>query len=392
MLVNKFKIILLFFIIFTSSYAQNLNTNDTIDSILNQNKNHSALTSYVLKKDLKNLEKKLEKNQNIGIRIYGDSHMAADFFPRVIRGYLIRSNSIGFAYPLQPKYQQNLNLVYSYKNFEILNSRNPANAGHNFPLGGIIAKAKIKGAKINLDTTLDKKKFKIGFLFKAKQNTNAFSIKDAKNQSYELRTTQIKKWSYKELELDLPLQISALQKDAELGGYFITNKDNNVFLDTIAINGAKSDLWLSWNQTVVKKELGLLHNDLIILAYGSNDALFKGFEKQKFKNNLKKWISILKTYNKNAVIMLISPPTVVQKQGKNYKLAPDFFTIRKALYEVAKEEKTLIFDMHQFMQDSGGKNKWIEQKLSLNDVHLTIKGYELMAKKLLEDLKNIIDY
>ncbi|EAK2422089.1 hypothetical protein BIC33_00585 [Campylobacter jejuni] len=188
------------------------------------------------------------------------------------------------------------------------------------------------------------------------------------------------------------MQISALQKDAELGGYFITNKNNNVFLDTIAINGAKSDLWLSWNQTVVKKELELLHNDLIILAYGSNDALFKGFEKQKFKNNLKKWISILKTYNKNAVIMLISPPTVVQKQGKNYKLAPDFFTIRKALYEVAKEEKTLIFDMHQFMQDSGGKNKWIEQKLSLNDVHLTIKGYELMAKKLLEDLKNIIDY
>lgn len=83
------------------------------------------------------------------------------------------------------------------------------------------------------------------------------------------------------------MQISALQKDAELGGYFITNKDNNVFLDTIAINGAKSDLWLSWNQEVVKKELGLLHNDLIILAYGSNDALFKGFEKQKFKNNLK---------------------------------------------------------------------------------------------------------
>ncbi len=28
------------------------------------------------------------------------------------------------------------------------------------------------------------------------------------NQSYELRTTQINKWSYKELELDLPLQFS----------------------------------------------------------------------------------------------------------------------------------------------------------------------------------------
>lgn len=392
MLVNKVKIILLFFILFTYSYSQNLNTNDTLDSILNQNKNHSALTSYAPKKELKNLEKKLEKNQNIGIRIYGDSHMAADFFPRVIRGYLIRSNSIGFAYPLQPKYQQNLNLVYSYKNFEILNSKNPANAGYNFPLGGVIAKAKNKGAKINLDTSLDKKNFKVGFLFKAKQNTNAFSIKDAKNKSYELRTTQSNKWSYKELELDFPLQISALQKDAELGGYFITNKNNNVFLDTIAINGAKSDLWLSWNEKVVKKELELLKNDLIIIAYGSNDALFKGFEKEKFKNNLKKWIQIQKTYNKNATILLMSPPTVVQKQGKSYKIAPDFYAIRKALYEVAKEEKTLIFDMHKFMQDSGGKNKWIEQKLSLSDVHLSIKGYELMAKKLLEDLKNIINY
>ncbi|HEQ3581046.1 TPA: SGNH/GDSL hydrolase family protein [Campylobacter coli] len=390
MQIKQFKAILLILIFSINLYANN--TNNTIDEILSQTKNKSALSNYASKKDLKLLEQKLKEHKNIGIRIYGDSHTAADFFPRVIRGYLIKSNSIGFAYPLQPKYQQNLNLDYSYKDYEILNSRNTDTAGIDFPLGGIIAKAKIKGAKINLDTTLDKKKFKIGFLFKAKQNTNAFSIKDAKNQSYELRTTQINKWSYKELELDLPLQISALQKDAELGGYFITNKDNNVFLDTIAINGAKSDLWLSWNQTVVKKELGLLHNDLIILAYGSNDALFKGFEKQKFKNNLKKWISILKTYNKNALIMLVSPPTVVKKQGKKYTLAPDFFAIRQALYEVAKEEKTLLFDMHQFMQDSGGKNKWIEQKLSLQDVHLTIKGYELMAKKLLDDLKKYVHY
>ncbi|MFK0353730.1 hypothetical protein ACISNM_07620, partial [Campylobacter jejuni] len=34
MLVNKFKIILLFFIIFTNSYGQNLNKNNTLYSIL----------------------------------------------------------------------------------------------------------------------------------------------------------------------------------------------------------------------------------------------------------------------------------------------------------------------------------------------------------------------
>ncbi|EAI9614697.1 TPA: hypothetical protein SB162_000115 [Campylobacter coli] len=386
---KQFKAILLIFIFSINLYANN--TNNIIDEILNQTKNKSALSNYASKKDLKLLEQKLKEHKNIGIRIYGDSHTAADFFPRVIRGYLIKSNSIGFAYPLQPKYQQNLNLDYSYKDYEILNSRNTDTAGIDFPLGGIIAKAKEKGAKITLDTNLDKKKFKVGFVFKAPNNTNAFSIKDAQNKSYELRSVA-NKWSYKEYELVFPLQISALQKNAQLGGYFITSKEDNAYLDTIAINGAKSDLWMSWNKKVSEQELKLLSNDLILLAYGSNDALFKGFEKNKFKKNLKDWIHTLKTYNKNALIMLVSPPTVVKKQGKKYTLAPDFFAIRQALYEVAKEEKTLLFDMHQFMQDSGGKNKWIEQKLSLQDVHLTIKGYELMAKKLLDDLKKYVHY
>ncbi|MBZ7944800.1 hypothetical protein H2259_01930 [Campylobacter sp. RM10532] len=388
MLANKIKLFLFLFL-FTNLFAS---TNDPIDKILIQSKNHSALTSYVLKKDLKRFEKKLKSQNNLGIRIFGDSHIAADFFPRVLRGYLIKSNSIGFAHALQPKYQQNLNLKYSYKNFEILNSKNTKNTKLNFPLGGIIAKAKDKNAKINIDTTLNKKKFEIGFLFKAKDDNNAFNIKDAQGKNFKLRSFQSNKWSYKKLEATFPLEITALQKNAELGGYFITNKNDNNFLDTVAINGAKSDIWLSWNPLVVKNELKLLHNDLIILSYGSNDALFQGFEKQKFKNNLKHWIEILKSYNKNTIIMLISPPIVTYKKNRIYELAPNFFAVREALYEVAKEEKTLIFDMYKFMQDTGGKDKWIKQKLSLKDVHLTIKGYDLMAKKMLEDLKQYIRY
>ncbi|MBZ7949915.1 GDSL-type esterase/lipase family protein [Campylobacter molothri] len=388
MLANKIKLFLFLFL-FTNLFAF---ANDPIDKILIQSKNHSALTSYVLKKDLKRFEKKLKSQNNLGIRIFGDSHIAADFFPRVLRGYLIKSNSIGFAHALQPKYQQNLNLKYSYKNFEILNSKNPKNIKLNFPLGGIIAKAKDKNAKINIDTTLNKKKFEIGFLFKAKDDNNAFNIKDAQGKNFKLRSFQSNKWSYKKLEATFPLEITALQKNAELGGYFITNKNDNNFLDTVAINGAKSDIWLSWNPLVVKNELKLLHNDLIILSYGSNDALFQGFEKQKFKNNLKHWIEILKSYNKNTIIMLISPPIVTYKKNRTYELAPNFFAVREALYEVAKEEKTLIFDMYKFMQDTGGKDKWIKQKLSLKDVHLTIKGYDLMAKKMLEDLKQYIRY
>lgn len=387
-MMNKFLFFFLFVILCKSVYA---NTNEIFDSMLFKTKNQSAIKNYTLAKDLKNFQNKLKNHKNVGIRIYGDSHIAADFFPRVVRNYLLKQNAIGFAYPLQPKYQQNSNLKYSYKNYEIINSKNSNTPESSFPLGGVIAKAKLKGSSITLDSTLEKKIFMIGFVFKAPKNTNAFSIKDATGKSYQLRSNSPNKWSYKELKLTLPLQISALQKNAELGGYFITNKkNNNIYLDTIAINGAKSDLWLSWDQKVIKQELGILKNDFIILAYGSNDALSNNFNQKEFKDSFKKWIRLLKEQNKNAIFMIVSPPTVMQKQGKSYKQARYFQNIRTILYELAKEEKTLLFDMHKFMQDSGGKKVWIEKKLSLEDVHLNVKGYELMAKKMLEDLEKIL--
>ena len=384
------RVFRLLILILSLSLSLKADLNEEIESILKQSANSKAFKNYVAKKDLKKLEKKYKAKKDFSIRIYGDSHMAADFFPRVIRDYLLRSNAVGFAYALQPKYQQNLNLTYEFKNFSLLNSKNDKQ--HNYPLGGIIARADKKGAIIKLNTKLETKEFKVGFLFKAPFSQNAFSVKDAKDKSFILRSNAKDKWSYKEVISTFPLKITALQEKAELGGYFIMDKNGrNIFLDTIAINGARSDLWKDWNLDVVKKELGVLKNDLIILAYGSNDALLKDFNAVGFKKNYKDFFKILRRENKNAIFILISPPTVTQKKGKNYILSPNFHAVKKAIYELAKEEKTLLFDMHEFMQESGTKALWIEKKLSLKDVHLSVKGYELMAKKMLDELRKFFD-
>ena len=46
--------------------------------------------------------------------------------------------------------------------------------------------------------------------------------------------------------------------------------------------------------------------------------------------------------------------------------------------------------MHSFIQDSGGKEFWIEQKLSFKDVHLSISGYKIMADKFMQDLRSFL--
>lgn len=381
-MLNKLKILILsLLLVATNIKAKELKFEQKLQKAQESN----FIKNYADKKSLADFRKKVYSH-NFNARVFGDSHIGADFFTNKLRSLLLTPNSIGFAYPLQPKYQQNLILKYEYDGFDILNSKNTSDENISYPLGGVIAKALDKKAYIKLDTLLDDKNFKVGILFKSPNSKNAFEIKDSKNKSYKLKTPQANKWSYQELRLVLPLEIKALQKDVQLGGYFIYKDKNNHFIDTLGINGAKSDLWLKWNIKVSLAELKILKNDLIILTYGSNDALYNTFDKEKFKNNYKKFINILKQNNPNALFVIISPPTVTQKKGRNYKVSDNFYPIRKSLYEIAKEEKTLLFDMHNFIQESGGKNAWIKQELSRQDVHLSIKGYELMGEKLYKDL------
>lgn len=71
-------------------------------------------------------------------------------------------------------------------------------------------------------------------------------------------------------------------------------------------------------------------------------------------------------------------------------VTPNFYEVRKAIYEVAREEKIILFDMHTAMEQNGGKELWIEQGLSNKDVHLTVEGYSLLATKFQKDFEKLL--
>lgn len=322
------------------------------------------------------------------IRIFGDSHMAADFFSSRLRDY-IKTKSIGFVYPLQPKYQQVVPLQYESKHFELLNSK--STLLNNYPMGGVMAKSLKAGAFINLNSSKDSN-FSLGILFQS-PHKDALIVTDSRGQIFTLKSTKPDKWSFASLRnLSFPISINALDKNVLVGGFFITCDEQGPTLDTLGINGAKSDLWLRWDRQMFLQELNLLKSDIVILAYGSNDILSGSFDEANFKANYKKLITTLYESNPNTSIILIAPPTVTQKRDGKYELAQDFYRAQNALYELAKEEKLLLFDMHEFMQNSGGKAFWIEQNLSLKDVHLSPSGYKMMADEFYFSLLQILEF
>lgn len=335
--------------------------------------------------------KQLQSNfakPNLHLRIFGDSHMAADFFSSRLRTH-IATNAVGFVYPLQPKYHQAVPVSYKSKHFEILNSKSK-DLQANFAMGGIIAKALKKDAFIRLDNSINPKATLIA-VFKSPHTKDAFLLKDGKNKHFVLKSAVRGKWIFARIkDANFPVQIVALDKNVLLGGFFILNEGSNAVIDTLGINGAKSDLWQKWNESVFLDELNLFKSDIVVLAYGSNDALIGEFDETHFKESYKKLIALLYASNPDTSIILISPPTITYKVNEAFELHPDFYRVQKAIYELAKEEKLVLFDMHKLIENYGGKGLWIEQNLSRNDVHLTPDGYKLMADEFYLNLTQML--
>ncbi|MWV61730.1 GDSL-type esterase/lipase family protein [Helicobacter saguini] len=417
------------------------------------------------KEILKKVATKWKSKKNLKIRIFGDSHIASDFIANEFRNLLGNINALGFTYPLQPISHQSLILNYEAKNFNILDVRMPLSQLKNlpnlemlnFPLGGVIAYPKIneineaaKSAKsskntesnsfikldINPKSNIKNDTFITQIIYKNDSKNPAFLVQDSKN-SFILQTKEINKWEMQLLELNFPINITALSENAMLGGYFFYKNNDNNIVESIGLNGVRSDIWLKWDKEILKSELDILDYDIIILSYGSNNAMYDVFNEEKFIKNYADFIALLREYNKECVFILVAPPPVLKMEKKKYVETRNNKAVNAAVIKLARKEHTLLFNMSEFIESSakdeldkelekqeqnkaknskntnskstkntaknaknvpvGNKNAmqdsikttkdiWIKNNLSKKDVHLTPQGYYLTADALFYSL------
>lgn len=337
------------------------------------------------------LKKKVIQKTDLKIKIFGDSHTAPDILSSELRSDIFTVNSIGFLYPIFPSFHRNILMQYTSKHFEVYNSLH--HSDRDYPMGGVIARAKNEQAYIQLDVLLESKVFTTNFVYMAPGLLAAFEIIDSNGKKITLSSKSPNAWEIsRNYDLAYPITIRALVRNAQLGGYFIYKNEDNNLIDHMGINGARSDLWLKWNQRIFDKELQILQYDLVILSYGSNDAIASKFDPETFVHNYRTLIRKVRRYNPNAVILLVAPPTVVaKKSSKKYAITSNFYLVKRAIRDLAMSENTLLFDMDDLMRATGKKEKWIKLGLSKHDVHLTPLGYRTVANALyyglLETLK-----
>ena len=138
--------------------------------------------------------------------------------------------------------------------------------------------------------------------------------------------------------------------------------------------------------------------DIVLIMFGTNDAMskwclseerkskikFVGTAQEEFKSQYVKLINTYKRKNQNAKIYILTPmPIYVHEKSRDPKVTERIEHLNNwvipTIREVSKEENVELLDVNKLMKKA--------YKYTIDGVHLTEKGYEVLAKKIAKEIK-----
>ena len=157
-------------------------------------------------------------------------------------------------------------------------------------------------------------------------------------------------------------------------------------VDAIGIRGKEARTWLSWDPTLQAEGLTALGPDLVVLAYGTNEANDPRYSMEKYREDLRAVLARLHEAAPTACL-LVGPTDRGKKTGKDsYVIWDRTAPVVQVQREVAQEQGCAFWDWQQVMGGPGSMIAWALLKPSMGSsdlIHLSKAGYELSAHRLL---------
>ncbi|MDR0280286.1 MAG: SGNH/GDSL hydrolase family protein [Paucimonas sp.] len=320
----------------------------------------------------------------------GDSHTAADLFTGELRRLLQKDygdGGIGLvtATPVPGTRYEQVLLKAAEAQWTRVSARNQQSG--QFPLGGYLALPQVEKASVRLEARQpDEQRYRVSALYQAQQNAS-LDARDRQNPDRRLLLAATAgQWRFSPLlnNVQLPLELSvAGAPGLALGGWYVQGQKNaGVTLSALGINGAQltvTDKWQAgWQET-----LKSLRPDLLILAYGTNEAFDPGFDLAQYREHLGRIVGVLRRQLPRAVIVLAGPPDSIRQrhaQGCAARVPAVLTDIVDAQREVAKANGALFWDWQGFMGGPCSIEQWQAGGLAQGDlIHLTAEGYRRSA-------------
>lgn len=161
-------------------------------------------------------------------------------------------------------------------------------------------------------------------------------------------------------------------------GLNLTNGHAGVLYHSIGVNGS---MFVNYTDPDYVCQLALLQPSLLIVSLGTNETFGKRFTGAQFSEQIKAFLSLVKTYLPETAILLTTPAECCKTTRVNRKTTyvrnANTELAAEAIVDVAREEGIACWDL---FAATGGKNSyksWYERKLFGRDrVHFTKEGYQ----------------
>lgn len=202
-----------------------------------------------------------------------------------------------------------------------------------------------------------------------------------------------------------------------LFGTSMTDK-RGVILDSIGINGAQLQHFLSFDAMRTQAEFAALAPDLVIIAFGANETVARRYRVSDPATQAVELLEKLQVYHREIVsllqrykeakedvecLVLLPPDTLAGADGSCISYAfegesltgsrcvaqppPNFAGILNAQRYAARSVGCAVWDQQHAMGGEGSMDLWRELGFARKDgVHLRSQGYDLLADAFVADL------
>jgi lysophospholipase L1-like esterase len=168
---------------------------------------------------------------------------------------------------------------------------------------------------------------------------------------------------------------------------WVADRSQGATVETLGINGAQVAMMTGWDESLLAAQIAERDPALILVAYGTNEALSPKWEAATYRQSLIEAIGRLRQASPTASIVMIGPPDCFLRTRHGLVIFPHLNAVIDIQREVAHELRCPFWDWRERMGGPGSKKLWVRAGLGQPDyVHLTPAGYQLVGRTLFDDL------
>jgi len=336
------------------------------------------------------------------IVVYGASHTASDLYTGVVRTRLQQrfgDAGPGFVMPGKPwRYYRHGNLDFEQsRGFRAFRIRARAPRDGIYGLAGVALDTRAGKPAQSIFTT--RPLYGVGAraskleLYYLKQPGGGHLRLAVDGKPRTRVSTYARTPSPGYLRLDVEDTRHRIQLDVEgdgrvrIFGMSLERATPGVVLDTLGIPGTRARDHLYWDDATYREHLARRAPDLLVLAYGTNEAGDDDVPPAAYEQRLRRVLGRIQEVVPNASCLLVGPSDrpLLLEDGVTYGPRPLLDAVIDVQRHVAADLGCGFFDVRGFMGGEGSMVRWVGAVPPLgatDHVHFTALGYKRLGEAL----------